>query len=82
MCCLCLILTELYLGKWCFVGSQEKDLIHVDPVAAHLIFLQAQHDVHAGKASSTKHGTLGLLDTLHLYLTPSKVHALCNFAFI
>ena len=48
--CFNLILSDLYLGKWCFMPSQEKDLIHVDPVAAHLVFLQAQHDVLTGEA--------------------------------
>ncbi|KAL8562913.1 hypothetical protein ACOMHN_004605 [Nucella lapillus] len=39
--------SELWLGKWCFVSGQEKDMIHVDPVATHLVFLQAQNDVRS-----------------------------------
>ncbi|XP_076436400.1 uncharacterized protein LOC143275937 [Babylonia areolata] len=45
--------SEVYLGKWCFVSSQERDMVHVDPVAAHLVFLQAQHDVRSGKFDLT-----------------------------
>nr|KAG5693395.1 hypothetical protein BaRGS_009868 [Batillaria attramentaria] len=40
---------ELFLGKWCFSVSQEKDLMHQDQAATHLVFLQAQHDVQTGK---------------------------------
>lgn len=40
---------DLHLGKWCFSLSQEKDIIHQDQAAAHLIFLQARHDVLTGK---------------------------------
>ncbi|XP_025114110.1 uncharacterized protein LOC112576079 isoform X2 [Pomacea canaliculata] len=41
--------SDLYLSKWCFQTSLEEDLINNDPCAAHLIFLQARHDLETGK---------------------------------
>lgn len=40
---------DLYLSKWCFQTSLEEDLINNDPCAAHLIFLQARHDLETGE---------------------------------
>lgn len=44
------LLLEVSLRKWCFNGRIEANMIKDDPVACHLVYLEAKAAIEKGKS--------------------------------